>query len=94
VRYWHRARAAGLPVDADFGEFWRATEWMGLQRHLKILGIFCRLNYRDGKAMYLGDLPTVMEYVRRTANRYRELKPLVKLLDALENRQPAVGYTF
>jgi hypothetical protein len=45
--------------------------------------------------MYLGDLPTVMEYVRRTANRYRELKPLVKLLDALEtNPQPKVGYTF
>jgi aminoglycoside/choline kinase family phosphotransferase len=67
---------------------------MALQRHLKILGIFCRLNYRDGKAMYLGDLPTVLEYVRKTANRYRDLKPLVKLLDALEGSAPQVGYTF
>jgi aminoglycoside/choline kinase family phosphotransferase len=54
---------------------------MALQRHLKILGIFCRLNYRDGKPIYMGDLPTVMDYVRKTANRYTELKPLMRLLD-------------
>lgn len=94
IRYWQHAKAAGLPVSKDFDAFYRDFEYMALQRHLKILGIFSRLNYRDGKPLYLGDLPTVMEYVRRTANRYRELKPLVKLLDALENRQPAVGYTF
>src|SRR5690606_1503742 len=57
VRYWERARRAGLPVDADFGEFWRSFEWMGLQRHLKVLGIFARINYRDGKAKYLADTP-------------------------------------
>ncbi|WP_338767778.1 phosphotransferase [Massilia sp. METH4] len=94
IRYWQHAKSAGLPVNKDFDAFYKDFEYMALQRHLKILGIFSRLNYRDGKAMYLGDLPTVMEYVRRTANRYRELKPLVKLLDALENRQSAVGYTF
>ncbi|QBE64165.1 aminoglycoside phosphotransferase family protein [Pseudoduganella lutea] len=94
IRYWQHAKAAGLPVNKDFDAFYKDFEYMALQRHLKILGLFCRLNYRDGKPLYLGDLPTVMEYVRRTANRYRELKPLVKLLDALENRQPAVGYTF
>jgi aminoglycoside/choline kinase family phosphotransferase len=49
VRYWEVARKAGLPVDADFGEFWRALEWMGLQRHLKVLGIFSRLKHRDAK---------------------------------------------
>ena len=67
---------------------------MGLQRHLKILGLFCRLNYRDGKDQYLGDLPTVMDYVRKTAGRYKDLKPLVRLLDAIEDKQPQVGYTF
>ncbi len=94
IRYWQHARAAGLPVHKDFDTFYRDFEFMALQRHLKILGLFCRLNYRDGKPLYLGDLPTVMEYVRTTANRYRELKPLIKLLDVLEQRQPDVRYTF
>ena len=94
IRYWQHARAAGLPVNKDFDAFYKDFDYMALQRHLKILGIFCRLNYRAGKAMYLGDLPTVMEYVRRTADRYRDLKPLVKLLDVLEQRQPDVRYTF
>ena len=67
---------------------------MALQRHLKILGIFCRLNYRDGKDIYMGDLPTVLDYVRKTANRYAALKPLVRLLDELEKKVPQVGYTF
>lgn len=78
----------------DFDEFYKDFEYMALQRHLKILGIFCRLNYRDGKPHYLGDLPTVMDYVRKTANRYRDLKPLIKLLDTLEGAAPQVGYTF
>ena len=94
IRYWQHARSAGLPVRQDFDEFYRDFEFMALQRHLKILGIFCRLNYRDGKSLYLGDLPTVMDYVRKTANRYRELRPLIKLLDALEGTSPQVGYTF
>ena len=94
VRYWQSAKQVGLPVNPDIDAFYRDFEFMGLQRHLKILGIFCRLNYRDGKPNYLGDLPTVMDYVRRTAGRYTELKPLLRLLDSLEDKAPQVGYTF
>jgi aminoglycoside/choline kinase family phosphotransferase len=83
VRYWEKARKAGLPVDTDFAEFWRAFEWMGLQRHLKVLGIFARINYRDGKPKYLADTPRFLKYVRDTAGRYRELAPLIRLLDQL-----------
>jgi aminoglycoside/choline kinase family phosphotransferase len=84
VRYWEKAKRAGLPVDADFGEFWRAFEWMGLQRHLKVLGIFARINYRDGKPKYLGDTPRFIAYARPVARRYRELAPLLALLDEIE----------
>ncbi len=94
VRYWQRAKQVGLPVNPDIDAFYRDFEFMALQRHLKILGIFCRLNYRDGKANYLGDLPTVADYVRKTCNRYAVLKPLVRLLDAFEDKAPQVGYTF
>jgi aminoglycoside/choline kinase family phosphotransferase len=84
VRYWEKARRLGLPVDADFGEFWRALEWMGLQRHLKVLGIFARINYRDGKPRYLQDTPRFIAYARSVSQRYRELAPLARLLDELE----------
>ena len=84
VRYWQKARTAGLPVDGDFGEFWRAFEWMGLQRHLKVLGIFARINYRDGKPKYLADTPRFIAYARPVAKRYRELAPLLKVLDEIE----------
>ncbi len=94
IRYWEAARAARLPVHDDFYDFWRDYEWMGAQRQLKVLGIFARLNYRDGKAQYLDDMPRVMAYLRRTCERYIELKPLLLLLDELENRQEQVGYTF
>lgn len=94
IRYWQHARELGLPVNKDIDAFYQDFEYMGLQRHLKILGIFCRLHYRDGKDQYLGDLPTVMDYVRKAAGRYKDLKPLVRLLDLLEDRQPQVGYTF
>jgi aminoglycoside/choline kinase family phosphotransferase len=94
VRYWERAKKAGLPVPADFGQFYRDVEWMGLQRHLKVLGIFARINYRDGKPHYLADSPRFVGYVRATANRYRALGPLLKLLDAIEGRVVEVGYTF
>jgi aminoglycoside/choline kinase family phosphotransferase len=94
VRYWQSAKKLGLPVNPDIDAFYRDFEFMGLQRHLKILGIFCRLNYRDGKTIYMGDLPTVMDYVRKTANRYKELKPLLRLLDSFEAKAPQVGYTF
>ena len=83
VRYWERARRAGLPVDADFGAFWRDFEWMGVQRQLKVLGIFARLNHRDGKAAYLEDMPRVLRYLRGACARYRALDPLRALLDEL-----------
>ena len=94
VRYWEKARRAGLPVDADFGAFYRDLEWMGLQRHLKVLGIFARINYRDGKPNYLADTPRFVNYVRNTAARYAQLAPLARLFDELESRKPEVGYTF
>jgi aminoglycoside/choline kinase family phosphotransferase len=94
IRYWQHAKSLGLPVNNDIDAFYKDFEYMGLQRHLKILGLFCRLNYRDGKAQYLDDLPTVMDYVRKTAGRYKDLRPLIKLLDLLEDTKPQVGYTF
>jgi aminoglycoside/choline kinase family phosphotransferase len=84
VRYWEKAKRAGLPVDADFGEFWRAFEWMGLQRHLKVLGIFARINYRDGKPRYLADTPRFLGYAKDVAQRYAALAPLARLLDEIE----------
>jgi N-acetylmuramate 1-kinase len=94
VRYWERARGAGLPVGADFGAFWRDFEWMGVQRQLKVLGIFARLFHRDGKSDYLKQMPRVMRYLRLACARYRELSPLLALLDQLEQRRPVAGYTF
>jgi aminoglycoside/choline kinase family phosphotransferase len=84
VRYWEKAKRAGLPVERDFSEFWRALEWMGLQRHLKVLGIFARINYRDGKPKYLQDTPRFIQYARSVAARYRDLAPLARLLDELK----------
>ncbi|MGB2818942.1 MAG: phosphotransferase [Burkholderiaceae bacterium] len=94
VRYWQKARRAGLPVNADFGAFWRDFEWMGLQRHLKVLGIFARINYRDGKPHYLADTPRFVGYVRSVTRRYDELAPLARLFDELEGVAQRVGYTF
>ena len=94
IRYWEKARKAGLPVGADFGQFYRDYEWMGVQRHIKVLGIFARLYHRDGKEGYLKDMPLVMDYLRRACDRYIELKPLLNLLDELEPRQVKTGYTF
>ena len=84
ARYWEKAKRAALPVEAGFPEFWRAFEWMGLQRHLKVLGIFARIRYRDGKPEYLEDAPRFIGYARAVATRYRELAPLARLLDEIE----------
>jgi aminoglycoside/choline kinase family phosphotransferase len=94
IRYWEMARAAGLPVAADFAEFHRAYEWMSLQRNLRILGVFARLHHRDGKPGYLAHIPRVNAYVRQVAARYGVFAPLLRLLDTLDGRQPTVGYTF
>ncbi len=94
VRHWERARAASLPVNGDFGAFWRDFEWMGVQRQLKVLGIFARLYHRDGKDAYLKDMPRVMGYLRGACSRYNELRPLSRLLDELEARPVTIGYSF
>jgi len=84
IRYWQKARRAGLPVGDDFGEFYRGVEWMGLQRHLKIAGIFARLTLRDGKPKYLADTPRFIHYIRSTCGRYMQLKPLLRLVENIE----------
>ena len=98
VRWWQQARAAGAPLgevfENDFGEFWRALEWMGLQRHLKVLGIFCRLKHRDGKPRYATDLPRFFQYTTRVAMRYAPLRPLLQLLEPLSGQAVEAGYTF
>ena len=94
IHYWERARHARLPVPTDFSEFWRDVEWMGLQRHLKVLGIFARIRHRDGKSGYVEDTPRFIAYVRPVAQRYGGLAPLAKLIDRLETRTSSVGYTF
>ena len=92
VRYWEAARKAGLPVPADFGEFWQQLEWMGLQRHLKVLGIFCRLKHRDGKPKYTEDLPRFFRYAHKVADRYNALRPLARMLEPLMGLQRVEGF--
>ena len=98
IRYWEKARKAGLmdfeDWHSDFGAFYRAVEWMGLQRHLKVAGIFARLTLRDGKPKYLADAPRFIAYIRATAHRYRELGPLLRLIDEVEGLQAASGFAF
>lgn len=93
IRYWEQAKHAQLPVNADFGVFYRDFEWMGLQRHLKILGIFARIRHRDGKPRYIADAPRFLAYVRAVCNRYNALTPLTRLLDEFEQRAPQTGTT-
>ncbi len=94
VRYWQPAKKAGLPVPDDFSEFYRDFEWMGAQRHIKVLGIFARLSHRDGKNAYLQDMPLVMSHLRKVCERYVELRPMLRLLNQLENVKAKEGYTF
>mgnify|MGYP003334748652 FL=1 len=98
IRYWERARKLGLMDfdgwSQDFGAFWRAVEWMGLQRHLKVAGIFARLTLRDGKDKYLADAPRFIQYIRHTANRYAELTSLLRLIDTLEGTHPEMSLAY
>jgi N-acetylmuramate 1-kinase len=94
IRYWEKARKAGLPVGDDFGEFYQAVEWMGLQRHLKIAGIFARLTLRDGKPQYLADTPRFIDYIRSTCSRYMQLKPLLRLVEHLEGIETPNVFAF
>jgi aminoglycoside/choline kinase family phosphotransferase len=107
VRYWEGARQAGLfgqdPADPsgedphemalDFGLFWRRLEWTVLQRQLKIMGIFCRLKHRDGKPHYAEDLPRFYAYVVKTATRYVELSPLLRLIEDLQPQYTQTGFS-
>jgi aminoglycoside/choline kinase family phosphotransferase len=101
IRYWSAAKKAGLIENGpwgdwadDFGAFYASVEWMGLQRHLKVAGIFARLTLRDGKPQYLADAPRFIQYIRHTCNRYGVLKPLLNLIDEIEGIQVECGYQF
>jgi N-acetylmuramate 1-kinase len=98
VQWWQQARyspaLAGHRLSEDFAECWRAIEWMGLQRHLKVLGIFCRLKHRDAKPKYSTDLPRFFGYATRVAARYEPLAPLLRLLQPMSGSVVAAGYTF
>ncbi|WP_079436904.1 aminoglycoside phosphotransferase family protein [Zoogloea sp. LCSB751] len=94
ARYWETARSLGLPVREDFADFHRDYEYMGVQRHIKVLGIFARLYHRDGKDGYLKDMPLVLHYLRKTCERYGELKPLLRILEQTDPTVTEVGYSF
>ena len=98
IRYWEQARKAGLldfdGWSEDFGAFYRAVDWMALQRHLKVAGIFARLTLRDGKPRYLADAPRFIHYIRNAAARYRELTPLLRLIDKVEGWEAASGFAY
>jgi aminoglycoside/choline kinase family phosphotransferase len=98
IHYWERAKTLGL-MDfedwwRDFSSFWQAVEWMGLQRHLKVAGIFARITLRDGKPKYLADAPRFIGYIRHTAARYRELTPLLRLIDQVEGALAQEAWVF
>ena len=94
IRYWEKAKKTGMPVNPDIDLFYKDFEFMGVQRHLKVLGIFARLYHRDGKDAYLKDMPLVMKYASKTAHRYAELAPLARLLDELQDKKQDVAYSF
>jgi N-acetylmuramate 1-kinase len=94
IRYWQKAKEAQLPVKDDFAEFYRDFEWMGIQRHIKVLGIFARLFHRDGKEAYLKDMPMVMGYLRSACGRYPQFKPFMHLLDEVSGLEKQTNYTF
>lgn len=81
--YLNKAQAVGLPIPDDQARFRRDCDWMGLQRHLKVIGIFARICHRDGKPRYLQDVPRFLAYIRPVVERYTELAPLKRLLDSL-----------
>lgn len=84
--YWQAARAAGVAVPETEARLASDVDWMGTQRHLKVLGIFARLKHRDGKARYLTDAPRFVAYIREAAGREAGLEALIGLLDTLHAR--------
>ncbi|HQT81136.1 MAG: hypothetical protein B7Z60_02800 [Ferrovum sp. 37-45-19] len=94
IRYWQELRRENMLEDNDFSQFYRDVEMMGIQRHLKVVGIFARLAHRDHKLSYLADIPRVWGYLRSAVSRYQELSPLMRVLDYIENSHVDTGYTF
>jgi aminoglycoside/choline kinase family phosphotransferase len=95
VRYWEKAKKAGLPVPAAIDDFYRDFEWMGVQRHLKVAGIFARLWHRDGKDKYRPEIPRFLSYLKKTCRRYQELAPLYQLIvELVGDDEVETGYTF
>ncbi len=82
--YWQQAKAAGIPVQGDFEAFQRASDLMGVQRHLKVIGIFARICHRDGKPRYLGDVPRFFAYIEEVIGRRPELAELGELIAELQ----------
>jgi aminoglycoside/choline kinase family phosphotransferase len=78
--YLSTAQQQGLLPNISIEQFTQWFDWMGLQRHIKVLGIFCRLNYRDGKANYMNNLPLTLAYVRKTSAKYPEFSELNSFL--------------
>ncbi|MGE6794183.1 aminoglycoside phosphotransferase family protein [Pseudomonas guineae] len=87
-QYWQQARDAGVPVQSELEDFLRASDLMGVQRHLKVIGIFARICHRDGKPKYLGDVPRFFSYIEAVLARRPELAELGELLASLQ-REPA-----
>lgn len=85
-RYWESARETRLPVHETFARFRRDADWMGMQRHLKIVGLFTRIALRDGKPRYLADVPRFFAYLREAAGRYPEFAELARLLREVQGQ--------
>jgi len=83
--YWRRARDAGIPLQGELEDFLRASDLMGVQRHLKVIGIFARICHRDGKPRYLGDVPRFFRYIEAVIARRPELAELGELIASLPN---------
>jgi hypothetical protein len=81
--YWEKAGALGIAVQDDFDEFRRASDLMGVQRHLKVIGIFARICHRDGKPRYVCDVPRFFSYIEEVLSRRPELIELGNLLTSL-----------
>lgn len=81
--YHERALAAGVPVAGNFQRFLHQADLMGVQRHLKVIGIFARICHRDGKPQYLEDVPRFFTYLRQAIARHSELAPLAAILSEI-----------
>jgi len=89
-RYHARALDAGLPVP-PLPRFRRDADWIGVQRHLKVIGIFARLDHRDGKPKYLADVPRFFAYLEGVLPRYPQLAPLHALIERRVKPAMATG---